>query len=143
MELEIEVVIERPVATVWDFVAVRHVQNHPRWDPDLELEQISDGPLGLGTLIRRQNARYEPPTEGTMEIVEFVPEQVMGTKIQDGPIETRGRVTLTPDGTDRTTVTLWAEFPGMDEARRDEILRLVQRTARTIKQLIEGETRGA
>jgi hypothetical protein len=35
MELEVSTVVDRPVAVVWNFYAVHHVENHPRWDPDL------------------------------------------------------------------------------------------------------------
>lgn len=73
MELELSTVVERPVAAVWDFYAVHHVENHPRWDPDLELENTTDGPIGVGTVIRRRSTRFEPASEGTMEVVEFEP----------------------------------------------------------------------
>ena len=47
------IVIDRPVATVFNFYAREHIRNHPRWDPDLKMEQITAGPIGAGTLIRR------------------------------------------------------------------------------------------
>jgi uncharacterized protein YndB with AHSA1/START domain len=50
VEIDVSTIVGRPVATVWDFYAVHHVENHPRWDPDLELEKLSDGPIRLGTL---------------------------------------------------------------------------------------------
>ncbi len=140
MEVEVKTVVDRPVAAVWRFVAVDQVQNHPRWDPDLQLKQISDGPIGLGTVIKRRNTRYETPTEGTMEVVEFEAEQAMGMKIQDGPIETNGRVTLVAEGEDRTAITLWAEFPGTDESMAEKIAPLMERSAQNIKRLIESET---
>jgi len=71
VEVGVSTVVDRPVATVWDFYAIHHVENHPRWDPDLELEKLSDGPIGLGTLIKRRNTRYDTPTEGTMEVIEY------------------------------------------------------------------------
>ena len=54
MPVEVSTTIERPVGVVWRFWAVEHVRNHARWDPDMELEQISEGPMGLGTRIRRR-----------------------------------------------------------------------------------------
>lgn len=125
---------------VWDFYAVRHVEDHPRWDPDLELEMLSEGPIGLGTVIKRRSTRYDPATEGTMEVVEFEREQVMGMKIQDGPIETRGRATFSAATPNTTDVTIWAEFPGLDDSMADKIKPLMERSAQTIKQLIESET---
>lgn len=140
MEIDVSTVVNRPVATVWDFYAVHHVENHPRWDPDLELEKLSDGPIGLGTVIKRRNARYDAPTEGTMEVVEFEPETVMGVKIQDGPTGTSGRATFSAATPNTTDMTIWAEFPGMDDSMADKIRPLMERSALTIKQLIESET---
>lgn len=139
MEVEVATVVDRPVSAVWDFYAVHHVENHPRWDPDLELEQMTDGPIGLGTVIKRRNARYETPTEGSMEVIEFEPERALGVKIYDGPIETAGRVTFSARGDDRTEITIWAAFPGMDESMREQIAPLMERSAKTIKELIESE----
>ena len=140
MEVDVSTVVGRPVATVWEFYAVHHVENHPRWDPDLELEKLSDGPIGLGTVIKRRNTRYDTPTEGTMEVVEFEPERVMGLKIQDGPIETKGRATFSAATPTTTILTIWAEFPGMGDSMADKIRPLMERSAQTIKQLIESET---
>jgi hypothetical protein len=140
MKVEVSIVIDRPVATVWEFYAVYHVENHPRWDPDLELELVSDGVIGLGSVISRKNTRYETPTEGTMEIVEFLHEQRMGVKIHDGPITTNGWAAFEAVGDSQTGLSLGAEFPGMDESMSDKIRPLMERSARTIKQLIESET---
>lgn len=48
MRLEVSEVVDRPVATVFRFYAYDHVRNHPRWDPDMELGKVSDGPIGVG-----------------------------------------------------------------------------------------------
>lgn len=63
MELEVTIVIDRPVSLVWDFYAVHHVENHPRWDPDIELENATEGPIGVATVIRRRSTRFETPGE--------------------------------------------------------------------------------
>ena len=74
-------VIDRPVAKVFHFYAHEHVRNHPRWDPDMQLEQVSDGPIGVGTIIRRRNTHFGTPVEGTMEVVEFEPDRAFGVVI--------------------------------------------------------------
>jgi hypothetical protein len=140
MELEVSTVVDRPVAVVWNFYAVHHVENHPRWDPDLELENISDGPIGIGTVIRRRSVRFETPTEGTMEVVEFEPERLMRVKTQDGPLTINGWAAFTESGDNATRLTLGGEFPGMDESMTDKIRPLMERSAANIKQLIESET---
>jgi uncharacterized membrane protein len=140
IEVEVTTVVDRPVGTVWDFYAVHHVQNHPRWDPDIALEEVSGRPLEVGTLIKRWNTRYDTPTEGTMRITEFDPERVMSVKTQEGPIETNGSASFVAEGANRTSITLRGEFPGMDDSMAEKIRPLMERSARTIKQLIESET---
>lgn len=61
MQLDVSEVIDRPLADVFRFHAVKHVQNHPRWDPDMELEQLTEGPIGVGTVIRRRHTHYGEP----------------------------------------------------------------------------------
>jgi hypothetical protein len=141
VRVEVPTVVDRPVADVWRFYAVEHVRNHPRWDPDMELEQITQGPIGIGTVIRRRNTHFDSPVEGTMEVVEFDQERVMAVVIRDGPVETHGRVTFTEEGSARTGITISAEFPGMDESSMDvgRLRTLMGRTAENIKRLIESE----
>lgn len=139
VKVEVPVLINRPVAQVFHFYAVEHVRNHPRWDPDMDLEQVSDGPIGVGTIVRRRNTHSGTPVEGRMEVVEFELNQAMGVVIQDGHSETHGRITFEPDGPGRTRLTIHAEFLDMDEALDDWITSLVGRSACNIKQLIESE----
>jgi polyketide cyclase/dehydrase/lipid transport protein len=140
MRAEASQVIERPVAAVFRFCAQEQVRNHPRWDPDIELEQTSDGPIRVGTVIRRRNSRSGKPVEGTMEVVEFEPERAVTTVIREGPVEVRGRMTFEALTTDRTKVTISAEMAGADE-RWDPgpIAKAMERSVHNIKQLIEAE----
>jgi Polyketide cyclase / dehydrase and lipid transport len=144
VHIQVSQVIERPVNVVFDFLAREHVRNHPRWDPDIELEQASDGPIGVGTLIRRRNSRSGTPVEGTMEVVEFEPDQAFGTLIHDGPVEMRGRTTFEALGDGRTNITIHVELPGLDEASvdRDFLTGRMERSAQNMKQLIESEVPG-
>ncbi len=139
MQIQVSQVIDRPVAEVFHFIAYEHVRNHPRWDPDMELEMISDGPIGVGTIIKRRNSRGGTPVEGTMEVVEFEPNRAMGTVIHDGPVEMRGRITFEALSDDQTAITTSVELPGMDESTMDKsfLTSMMERSARNIKQLIE------
>ena len=140
MRVEVSQVIDRPVADVFRFYAVDHVRNHPRWDPDMELEQVSDGPIGVGTVIRRRNSHGGTPVEGTMEVVEFEPDRAFGVVIHDGPVETHGRVTFDAEGQDRTRISISADMPGMAESMDTGLLtNLMERSARNIKDLVESE----
>jgi uncharacterized protein YndB with AHSA1/START domain len=139
LELEVSTTIDRPVASVWDFYALHHVENHPRWDPTLELETTSDAPIGVGTVIKRRATRFGETTEGTMEIVEFEPEKVMRVKTQDGPMTINGWVLFEPVDNDTTTLVLGGEFPGMDDSLEEKIRPMMEQSASNIKSLIESE----
>jgi len=133
-------VIDRPVADVFHFYAHEHVRNHPRWDPDIELEKVSNGPMGVGTVIRRRNSRSGTPVEGTMEVVEYEPNRAIGMVIHDGPVEMYGRTTFEAVSDDRTTLTTLIEIPSMDESMdKSFLLSRLERSGRNMKQLIESE----
>jgi hypothetical protein len=135
--VEYSQVIDRPVSDVFYFIADQHVQNHPRWDSNIELEQETDGPIGVGTVMRRRNTRYEEPVEGTMEVVEYEPNEVMAVVINEGGFEMAGSITFEKVGPTQTRVTRSATVPAsVDEALiRSEM----ERTGRIIEDLIEAE----
>jgi uncharacterized protein YndB with AHSA1/START domain len=140
MELEVSTVIDRPVAIVWDWYAVHHVENHPRWNPDMEMENTTDGPVAVGTVIKRRNTTLGTPTEGTMEITEFEPEKVMRGKIQEGSMAIDGWALFAATGENETKLTIGGEFPDMDESMKETMRPLIERSAANIKSLIESET---
>ena len=111
VRMEVSQEIDRPVPVVFNFYADDHVRNHPRWDPDIELWRDSDEPLGLGTIIQRRNSRSGTPVEGTMEVVEYEPNQAFGVVILDGPMEIHGRATVEEVSEGRTRLTIAAEMP--------------------------------
>ena len=132
--------IDRPLAKVFHFYAHEHVRNHPRWDPDIELEQVSDGPIGVGTVIRRRNSRSGTPVEGPMEVVQSEPNRAFGMIIHDGPVEMHGRATFEAIGDNQTTITTIIELPGMDESMDKSLLiSRLERSGQNMKQLIESE----
>ena len=139
MWIEVSTTIDRPVAEVWRWYAVEHVRNHPRWDPDMELEQVSTGPIGLGTRIRRRNLRWGAPIEGEMEIVEWEPERALATRIHDANMDMAGRVTFQQTGPDRTVLAIAADIPGLDESKASHLSAMMQRSAENVKRLAESD----
>ena len=140
MRVEVSQVVARPVADVFRFYAVEHIRNHPRWDPDMELEQVSHGPIGVGTVIRRRHTHFGSPVEGTMEVVEYEPERAFGVVIRDGSVETHGRVRFEAECRDRTIITISVDMSGMDESMDTGLLTSqIERSARNIKDLVESE----
>ena len=139
VQLHVSESIDRPVANVFHFFAAEHVSNHPRWDPFMRLEQVSDGPIGVGTIIKRINSRSGTPVEGTMEVVEFEPNRAIGMIIHDGPVEMRGRTTFEAVSDGQTTLTINVEIPSMDESMGGMMRGAIQKSLQNIKQLIEVE----
>jgi hypothetical protein len=139
LSVQVSEMIDRPVSEVFDFYAHRHIQNHPRWDPQMHLEQVSDGPIDVGTVIRRRNTHSGTLVEGTMEVVEFEADRVFAAVINDGSTVTHGRVTFEAKDDSLTKMTIGADFMHMDEPMREFMTSLMQRSARNIKSLIESE----
>ena len=137
--ITVSTLIDRPVSAVWHWYAVEHVRNHPRWDPDMELEQLSEGPIGLGTRIRRRNRHFGEPIEGEMEIVEWEPERVMGARVHDSNADTIGRATFESLGPGTTRLTIEADFPNLDASKIEHLQPLIERTAANVRRLVESE----
>jgi hypothetical protein len=133
MILEVSKRIGRPLAEVFRFVAIDHVRNHPRWDPLMELEQVSPGPIGVGTVIQRRHTHTGSPVEGTMEVTEFERDRLIGFTIKDGAVEMRTRMIFEPDG-DGTIVSGSIEVPGMRESMDPAP---IEASLNKMKQLIE------
>jgi len=127
--------IERPPADVFRFVATDHVENHPRWDPQLSLVQETPGPIGVGTRIRRSRTGGESRVEGEMEITEFDPDRAMAAVIRDGPMEMRSWMTVEPEG-EGSRLTFTVES---DDAPVDRMEEPIRGSLRRIKEMVEGE----
>lgn len=137
MKLELSQVIDRPPAEVFRFIATDHVQNHPRWDPKMELRQLTDGPMGVGTVIHRRHTHSGFPQEGTMEVVEFSPPHVFGMVIRDGGVEMHSRMTLARHGQNATSITATLDVPSMDEQMDPGP---IEQSMRRMKELIETDS---
>lgn len=130
-------VIKLPVSDVFTFFAENHHQNHPRWDPDIEMELETDGPVGVGSVLRRRNTRYEEPVEGTMEVTEFEENESFRTVIREGGFEMGGGATFEELGPNETRLTLETTVP---ESIDPEMIRNgMQRSVQTIKELAESD----
>jgi len=137
---QVSQVIDRPLDKVFHFYVDEHVRNHPRWDPDIELWLDSDEPIKVGTIIRRRNHRSGTPVEGTMQWVEYEPNQAFGLVIHDGSNIMHGRVTFKAQGADQTEITTFVEIPSMDDSMDKSFLTSrLESSQRNIKQLIESE----
>ena len=76
--------INRPVSEVFAFYADDHLQNHPRWDPEMELSLATDGEVKIGTVFNRRHTHFGDPVEGSMTVIEFERDQLFGLALDDG-----------------------------------------------------------
>lgn len=140
MTLTFSETIDRPASVVFDFVAVRHLANHPRWDPKMELVQLTDGPVAVGTWFQRRHTRIDTPVEGTMEVIEFEPDRCFAVIIRDqtpaGHIEVRSRMLVNAVADGRTELTIQLVLPGSERTMDPG---MVGATLRRIKELVEAE----
>jgi hypothetical protein len=106
----------------------------------MELRQLTEGPIGVGTRIQRRHTRLGAPIEGTMEIVEFEPERAMGAVIHDstptGELEVQSRMTAEPIG-QNTVLTIDLDVPAMAASMDPS---MVEASLTKMKELIEAET---
>lgn len=136
VKIEVSGVIARPPEVVFQFIGFEHITNHPRWDTKMELEQLSPGPLGVGTIVRRRHTRAGYPIDGTMECVEFDPPRAIAFLIHDGPVEMHGRQSIEPEGENGSRLTISADIPGAPNPL-DPMP--VEDSVRRITELIESE----
>jgi len=129
-------IIEHPVTEVFQFHAVDHVKNHPRWDPNMQLDDLTDGPMGVGKKIKRTNSRSGKPVEGTMEVTEFEPKKAVTMIIHDGPVKMIARSTYEAEGDDKTILTMNVEFPDIPEMDTTMLVKAMQGTISNINQLL-------
>jgi hypothetical protein len=140
VRVQYEQVVDRPVAAVFHFMVTDHIRNHPRWDADIELEAISDGPMGVGKVIRRRSRRGGAVVEGTMEVTEYEVNELFTMVIREGGREMVGRVDFEPLGDNRTRITQTVELPGADESMDTSlIVRRLNEVGDIRKALIESE----
>jgi len=136
VKIEVSAVIDRPPEVVFQFIGFEHLSNHPRWDPKMELEQLTPGPLGVGTVVRRRHTRTGAPIDGTMECTEFDPPRALAFRIHDGTVEMNGRQSIEPAGEGRSRLTISVDIPGAPNPL-DPMP--VENSVRRIKELIETE----
>ena len=91
-----EIVINRPVDAVFDFVA--DARNEPRYNPRmLRADKLSPGPIGLGTRFRAAMRTRPRPTQMTTEFTGYERPRWLALRSHLSAMEIRGALTLDPD----------------------------------------------
>jgi Polyketide cyclase / dehydrase and lipid transport len=95
IRIEGEIVIERPVDEVFDFVA--DARNEPRYNPRmLRAEKLTPGPVGLGTRFRDEFKSVGRPAEVTIEVVGYERPRRLTDSIHLSTMEIRGGLAFDP-----------------------------------------------
>ena len=143
MKTEESIVINRPVEDVWKFMT--DWSNYLKFGPDLlELNQISSGPLGIGTTLKMSS---KSTGETVLRIVEYEPNRKFTWEYSSGrfkgAIFTRSMETI--DGKTRLTDTLNAKLSGIYRLLGSFVASRVRKSFTeqlgSVKRLLESEAR--
>ena len=105
---EVRVRIQRPVQDVYAYTSA--VDTMPEWRGDVsEVEQLGDGPLGVGTRIRAGGKVFGRPIGIVIEVTALEPGMRFGYRPVSGPLRTHNVYTFEPDA-GGTLVTLTDEI---------------------------------
>lgn len=67
------IVINKPVETVFNYIVLGFFENYPRWSPEVqELELLSDPPLRLDSLVRQVRIDNGQRSETTFKITSYI-----------------------------------------------------------------------
>ena len=122
MRVELSETINRPVSEVFAFYADDHLQNHPRWDPEMELSLATEGEVKIGTVFNRRHTHFGDPVEGSMTVIEFERDQRFGLAVDDGLVEFVARLTFEEVGESASKVSVAVDVPDMPESADASLL---------------------
>lgn len=93
--VEGEIIINRPVEEVFDFVADE--RNEPRYNPQmLRAEQTSAGPIGRGTRFRAESKTMGRMAEMTIEFTAYERPRRLASSTRLSAMDIQGTLTFDP-----------------------------------------------
>ena len=139
-------VIRQSDEYVFNFIGIDLLVNYPRWSPEVrELEKLTEGPLGLGTLCRQVRVDQGNRSESTFKVVIFEPYAQIRFDGVSNPF--RCDYLLEPNDATSTQVTFTFELLSLELHMRpfEKLIRIAvqdgaERTVRNIKRLIDAES---
>lgn len=85
MKIEYRIVINRPVDTVFAYVA--NLENLKQWQSGLiESKQVTPGPTEVGSKVAVVRQLLGQKLEGVAEVVAFEPNRVVSVRVTAGPM---------------------------------------------------------
>lgn len=105
-----EVVIDRPVEVVFDFVADE--RNEPAYNPALSgVDKLTPGPLGAGTRFQAVSRARGRSMGMTIELTEFERPGRLSSLTRMEAMDVEGTLTFEPVGTGRRMRWVWDLHP--------------------------------
>ena len=93
--IEGSIVIHRPPEVVFDFVADE--RNEPLYNPEmLRVEQVSPGPIGVGTQFRAESRRGSRTIDMLIEFTEFDRPSHLSSRTHLSGMDIQGALTFAP-----------------------------------------------
>jgi carbon monoxide dehydrogenase subunit G len=138
-----EIVINRPVDEVFDFVADE--RNEPRYNLRmLGAEKLSPGPVGLGTQFRAEMTSRRRPVVMTIENTGYERPRRLASTTRLSTMEIRGTLTFDPVAAGTRMRWSWELQPrGLFRLMTPMVARIGQRQEQTIwanlKRLLEAQ----
>jgi uncharacterized membrane protein len=110
---EASVVINRPVEEVFAFA--RNPVHHPQWETaQFDVEQTSEGPMGVGTMFRGGIRFVGRSIDWTAECTTYHPGREVGFEVHAGPMHLEESLTFQPvEGGTRVTLAYEGELRGL------------------------------
>lgn len=143
LKAEHSVTIERPVEEVWAYI------NDPRNDIEwqsmiMEAVQVSEGPIGVGTVERITAKVLGRRFDTTFEVTEYEPNRRSRIKTTSGPVPFTGTYEVErADGGTRFTWAMEGEPGGFFKVAEPLVARVISRQVRadmeTLKDLLEAK----
>ena len=140
-----EIHIRKASSEVFDFVASRYAENHPRWEDEVvEIRRLDQGPISEGSrfvMVRRDFGRTE---EAVNEVVELVPGRRIAFRHVDEKMDFHIAFNFDPvaEGT-QLRIEVGAQPHGamrlITPMLRLRMPRIAVRNSERIRQLVESE----
>ena len=111
VNMEVSIVINRPVDEV--FASLSDLEKNVKWrSGTVEAQQISTGPIGVGTTYRMVNSVFGRRLEGEAEVTELEPNRRFVTKTRSGYSIEAERIFEAVEGGTRVTFVVNADLAG-------------------------------
>jgi len=142
-KFEINLVINRPIEEVFDFIS--NPENQPRWRAaTLEIRRNSPDPLDVGSIVKGRFTFLGRPFEGNLEILIREPHRSYATRMVEGPFPLEAHYTLQPaEGGTHLTLRIEGQPGGFFKLAEPLVVNLAKRSyeadLHNLKEMLEAQ----